>query len=1301
LLQDREGFLWVGTKNGLNRYDGHGFEWFTAKVASDDALANDWVTDLIELGDFILIATHSAELSFFHKPTRRFYTLSLKDHLAQPEVDVVARLLLDEQGDIWVNTRPTQTLLRLRLPAQFSTSFPSEDSLLSQIQIQSILNGTQWIAAIDSNRLAIRQAGEVKILDKRKLQVVEAAPTSIWGKLTKEAGFNAQPGLVQDKTHLLVKRKDVWYDYQAAFLIGFAFYDAAQDQLWVQDQRTLTTYLYRLGDLPPANLLDYDSAAVILGGEKRGIVRAISDKNSILWLGTNGYGLQKVPPRSLAIEQYLTGQSIYDYPYTVAGGEILLNQLRGRLYYEAGRSGRLSEIYNYLTPLDYGKTFKIVHWEEEKHWLAKVQTEGTDTEGYVHSLDLLLLDQQGLKLHHQVVETDTTEHLVFNLAMGNDQKTLLVILQNKWVVLDIASGDQQSYRTTFPINPRFQWYNAVQTTNGDWWMGTNLGMVHASLNDEQSPITMLNTQNSGLLHNDCASLLIHPDNGNQLWIGTKGGGLHHLDIENSMWTYVNTSTGLPNDVIYAVLADEEHQLWMSSNQGLINYDSPSGAIRQFTREDGLQSNEFNTFAYSQASDGRMYFGGVNGLNSFYPADLAERDQAVEARITSLAINNQAVLPTNESQLLGQDIILSKEIKLDYAQNNIQLAFAAMDFTAPEKTRFQYYLQGLERPWEHETKDQRATYLNVPSGRYTFQLKATNADGIWSTTITSLDIVIYPPWYRTWWAYLLYLALTLLLLSWYLRQQQKRLELRHRIAMEQREAERLREAESFRTRLYNNLTHEFRTPLTVILGVADQLKKGLENQQLHPKLSLLRRNANNLLELVNQQLNLAKKQQQTQALEVVHDDFGQYLRLLLEDFQPIAQERNISLVLKGASEPLLINYDPEKMRQIVANLVSNALKYTDAGGAVSVSIATIANNQLELVVKDTGKGIAPAELPFVFDRFYQSAATTDTAHSSGLGLSVVKESVELLGGTITAESQVEKGSTFKVQLPVLQDRLVSTPSQNKHHPLPSITKQTLAEPQDRTRPLLLLIEDHADVMTFLQSCFEDTYDLTFAYDGSAGITQALEHIPDLIISDVMMPHKSGYELCEALKLDQRTSHIPIILLTAKVDAVSRITGFRRGADAYIGKPFQQEELLLQVHNLLQLRRSWQLRYQSLEATPTTTDDELLQQEDTFILKVKAIVEAHLEDEEFDTQKLCREVGMSRSQLHLKLKALTGKSTSLFVRSIRLHEAKRLLRHSEMNITEVAYAVGFSHRSYFSRAFSEEFGLSPKQYKERGG
>jgi signal transduction histidine kinase/DNA-binding response OmpR family regulator len=645
-------------------------------------------------------------------------------------------------------------------------------------------------------------------------------------------------------------------------------------------------------------------------------------------------------------------------------------------------------------------------------------------------------------------------------------------------------------------------------------------------------------------------------------------------------------------------------------------------------------------------------------------------------------------------------------KLTYRQNFLNISFSALEFTNPAQNQYRYQLirkqlfgSGDDNKWIDLREKSTVSLADLPPGHYTFKVQGSNNDGNWSESPAIFEFVIQPPLWATWWAYLLYLlgALAIVVQVYRSKLSQK---------LQVQEARRLRELDEFKNRFFTNISHEFRTPLTVILGTTEQLGELKEVSEVKEKAGLIRRSSQNLLRLINQLLDLAKLESSNLKLNYVQGDVLPYLRYIAESLHSLANAQNVMLRVESPDKEIVMDYDPERLLQIVYNLLSNAIKFTPSGGQVIVE-AALETNRFILSVSDNGAGIPAADLPHIFDRFYQ-AKNLEKAKTggTGIGLALTRELVQLLEGSITVQSEEAKGTIFSISLPVHRQATVAA------NPVPAEREGTAGKLDDTRAenkaelPTLLLVEDNPDVVEFLTACLKQQYNLEFAFNGRAGIEKAIETIPDIVVSDVMMPEKDGFEVCQTLKGDERTSHIPLVLLTAKAGVENRIAGLKHGADAYLAKPFHREELLATLENLLELRRKLQARFRNMdwEQQKQPEPEQPLSpaahpgMEDVFLQKVILQLEKHLDNADFSVPELALKMGLSQSQLYRKIKALTDLSTAAFIRRYRLHKGRQLLETTELTMAEIAYQVGFTTPNYFSDAFFEAFGVRPNAMRK---
>ena len=772
----------------------------------------------------------------------------------------------------------------------------------------------------------------------------------------------------------------------------------------------------------------------------------------------------------------------------------------------------------------------------------------------------------------------------------------------------------------------------------------------------------------------------------KIWIGVRNG-LVIIDAISKTYVHLTQQSGLPVKEVRSIIPDLQGTIWFSGDHKICKFDGKGYYCYEGT--EGIEA--FHYWSATLGRDGRVTFAGSNGFYSFLPNSVRFSEDTIKPKVflTNVELNY-------EQAHFDQAYELVKNIEVAHHQNDIRFEFSAPHFLKSDQLKFRYRLSPQKREWIETNSDKRlATYTNLAPGHYTFEVQASHSSGLWPSEKTGLSVglIIHPPWYKTWWALAIWMgSLVGCLFIFY------RFQLNRRLT--EAEAYRLRELDQMKTRLYTNITHEFRTPLTLIQGAADNIIRNPKEWAIKG-VRMIKRNNQMLLNLVNQMLELAKLESGSSSVHYVQEDIVPFLKYCVESFYSWAQSKDIHLHFFTEVESLVMNYDKEKTQHILYNLLSNAIKFTPNGGTVIMEISAL-KEQLKLMIRDTGIGIPKDQLDRIFDRFYQvNIKPTQTNTGTGIGLALTKELVSLLDGTIEVKSKINEGTIFYLSFPINQYKVNETaivrpenlliPSEGTELEFPNASV-----PINDQLPLALIVEDNADVVHYIVSCVKDKFRYEVARNGQEGIDHAIVSIPDIIVSDVMMPEKDGYQLCHTLKNDVRTSHIPIILLTAKADTTSRLLGFQQGADAYLNKPFNVKELQIRLNALLEVRQKLQ-QYYTNPANNQPAAKERYNLEDEFIRKVRDLIEANISDADYGLLQLCRAVGISRSQLFRKLKALTGKSTSAFIRSIRLQKAKELLLNTELNVSEIAYDVGFSSPAYFSKAFSEEFGNTPSKIR----
>ncbi len=1331
MAQDEDGFLWFTTSNGLNRYDGYEFKVFRNDPYDSLSIGDNGLFSVAACGEFLWLMPSALQFNIFHRATQRAFPVPIDLSQLQEFLKVVP----EKKNAVWllIKMNDDQKLFQLRWRQDFMAQVKKGVPLKKLFQWQEIASGVQDMALSEDEQ-------QLWILGKDKLTVRELStgatrpiplPPDMKNLQWERNQLLGNVSIVPDMAgaawlyaHNQLARYDgqQWKVFPFQFAVnGLLHADRKGRLIWLRaDKMVYGFQMERMPDAPTVQDADYS----LLVPEQA--ICGLTDRDGNLWLGTNTWGLRKFSPRRSIFKNYFAGHSYYAAPIFDHRGHAWLGE-PGRGTMSGGvmnlSNGEFTTFSKLGLFVQSNEALRIVKGENDRMWIATGN--GWNLPG--GKIDPVLIEYSLKDGPINIIPFPASFYSPVRFEMIY-QAPGQIWLANHYQLMrfDIATRTFSIFEMPQPPKGLSGIFAFVKTPDGAWWAGTPNGLWKAQPNEKGNfTFSMLRTNpadRNSLPGNVVKSLLPDPEHPNLLWIGTSDNGMTCLDISQNRFTHYNTENGLPDNTVYGIVPEpvtgkqKSRAFWISTNRGLARFNPQNANFQYFFKSDGLQENEFNTYAHGATPSGELIFGGINGFTIFNPADISVSGRLPLVRITNLRINGKTIGPRSPDDILSQDISLTQRITLQYRQNSLQLSFAADDYTNPGRNQFAFYLEGAETEWAHRGFEHSAQYLNLAPGRYVFHVKAANSDGIWNETPVSLIIVISPPWYLTGWAYGLYaLLLAGAGYAFY------RVQLRRKL--ERAEADRLKEMDEFKSRFFTNISHEFRTPLTVILGVTEQLNTEVA-PALQSKTNLVHRSGKNLLRLVNQILDLAKLESNTLKINYVQGDVQTYLRYITESLHSLANAQNVMLRVERKEAEIVMDYDPERLLQIVHNLLSNAIKFTPSGGRVTIHTAlrnTEGTEHLELRVSDTGVGIPPEDLPHLFDRFFQARNQEfATSGGTGIGLSLTKELVKAMGGRISVQSEVGKGSTFIVELPVRKDseRLAVGSEQlavgsrqlavggeqlavGGGHVLREVSDSPLTPHSSplAPHPSLLIIEDNPDVVEYLRACLESEYQLEYAYNGRAGIEKALEIIPDIVISDVMMPEKNGFEVCETLKYDERTSHIPIVLLTAKATVEDRISGLQRGADAYMAKPFHRNELMAVLGNLIELRQKLQQRYASAQAALPPAPDAGVQMEDAFLLRFRHIVEARLDDSSLTGEDVCRRLGMSYSVVYRKLSALTGRSLNVYIRLIRLQKAAELLSDLSLSVSEIAYQTGFNDPKFFSRVFAEEFKATPTEFRKK--
>jgi signal transduction histidine kinase/ligand-binding sensor domain-containing protein/DNA-binding response OmpR family regulator len=1049
------------------------------------------------------------------------------------------------------------------------------------------------------------------------------------------------------------------------------------------------------------------------------ITSLYKSRNGLIWIGTAGMGIDIYDPRSNRFPTF-TGIDLLPHLSSFSIREILEDQ-RGNIWIVTNQLYRwnrdqqtLKNVNDLFIPDGFPTNYIVEIWELTEApdgilWAAATQgLIGFDPN----------TDQVSFFEYSEDNANGLPQREVYGVSVDSDGKIWVMTENYLSQLVDADAGIFKNYRHNPNESIREQIRPVlVEEKSGNFWIGTSSGLFYFDRIAESFQKFEHNpTDPNSLSHNLVKSILPDPENPDQfLWIGTSSG-LNKLDIQSKEFTHYTTAEGLPNNVIYAILPDNSGHLWVSTNRGLSKFHPDEMNFRNYDVHDGLQSNEFNTGAYFRSSSGELFFGGISGLNYFYPERVNDNLNPPEIAITGFEIDGDEVTFQESEGILDAPLPSVQNIEVSHNDEVLAFQFAAMDFSAPEKNQYAYKLDGLSENWVESGNYASAVFTNIPHGEYTLRIKASNNDGIWNEAGIGIGLTVTPPWWQTWWAYFIYLVMFLGAGYSLRRYELNRYNLENQLELERVQTESLRKLDHLKSEFFANISHEFRTPLTLILGQVENVLTSDIDRKDKRKLEMATKNANRLLTLINQLLDLSKLEAGKMKMNTEQHNIVSFLKSLLNSFETLAESKEINLVFKSDSEWIPVMFDSEKLERVFLNLITNAFKFTDAGGEIGIEVKCISGEKVEIRVKDTGVGIPEDHIKNIFDRFYQAdSSSTRPYEGTGIGLALVNEFVKLHNGQIDVQSRYSKdhentqtGTEFIIHLPighVVEDQTQADENYLvSHFDVEGEIQKSISHqvdlnllPSNLNKEILLIVEDNAEVREFIREQLDENYRVLEAENGVKGLELSKKEIPDLIISDLMMPEMDGYDFCKYIRKDEKTSHIPVIMLTAKAGLENKLKGLETGIDAYLTKPFKVKELQVRVRKLIQQRQRLrdQFSKSGLISTSNVTDDSI---EKIFLEKAISIVESNFHNEQFKVHHLAGKLNMSSSQLNRKLRALVDQSAVQFIIAVRLQHAARLLKQKNKTIAEISYEVGYNDQAYFTRVFKKQFGVSPSEFRK---
>lgn len=1282
ITEDQEGFLWVGTSNGLNRIDLNTNEIKRYNLETNGLVANSISTVYTDRSGCLWVGTWEG-LNRYNREGDHFEYIPIED---DTERAMIVTLLEDSSGRFWIGTRNKGLLLcdhQMNLISQFTSE--SKNMPLNNNNITSIYEDDKkqiWVGCKNSG------------LNKINLRDNEVTS---YTNLNSGLSNNSVRCIIEWQGKLLIGTFDGIFDLDKATerIVKVAGYDDINKSLshysvycfCVDRDETLWVGTFAGG----VNYLNKFTNRFVLHKPQEelnirtGIYGAITyESPEDLWIATEGYGLLNYNKRTNESHYYLIDPSVrFAFNTNIIksvfyeDGYVWCGTTKGEIYKFNIKTKKFSLYHQY--PIEYS-IYSIIRDHNDVLWVGGASTE--------FGLTCFVNDSLVTTFYNNVDEP--------------------IYFSNVRCILEEEDG-------VFLLGSTAEGLLRFDTHKKQLTKYSN----EASVEKYRIP-------------NNYISAIVRTKSG-EIWVSTYGGGIFQLDESKAIRRIMTVREGLLDNNICTLVESSDQRLWMSTVNGLIMFDPAKDEVRNYHRHNGIDIREFTLHSGIALPDGSLCFAGSNGFVTFHVEAMDKNNNIPPVVLEQLSVNNHPVKVGDESAILNKVLDGMETIRLAYNENNFSITYQALNYIYATQNQYAYKLEGYDTDWNYVGERNSAFYTNLSPGKYIFHIKASNNDGVWNEEGRSLAIVVQPPLWRTWYAYLFYVIALAAIIYGILYYVNIKRNLEAGLKMKQLEKQKQEEFHQAKIRLFTNFSHELRTPLMLIITPFEELVKRVDiPAELHDKLSIIYKNAQKLLLLVNQLMDLHKNQAGSMDLKVSEGDICEYIKEIYYAFNQIALTNEVKFTLNCTPKTINGWFDKSLLEKVVFNLLSNAFKYTASGESVLMEVSEVTLKELDpkqtdglykdenihyviLKVKDSGKGIEEGEADKIFTPFYQIPETSGINLSgTGIGLSLVYTIVQLHRGVIYVDHTETKGACFVVILPV--SRSAFSEEQIESREIDKIAEITNTEdisvslpvPENKDQPKykILLVEDDKDVRDYLKKSLETEYIVIEAADGVRAYEKVVQDFPDLVLSDIMMPKRDGLELCTMIKNDICIGHIPVILMTARSMVVHIKEGFQAGADDYIVKPFNMDVLQTRIRSLLASREQLKKLY-GKRFSPDVMGIEVKSADERFSQKLFDVIEKNISNEKLDVELLCTEIGISRANLYRKLKSITELSPMELIRNKRLEMAAKLLKESEMNVSEIASHLGFNSHSYFSNSFKTFYGCTPTEFvqiknnQEQGG
>ncbi|GAA4271206.1 two-component regulator propeller domain-containing protein [Aquimarina gracilis] len=1332
IIQDHYGFVWIGTNGaGIHRYDG--IEYISYPNTSKDALSINSrmiFCTYLDKNNRLWVGTESG-LSLYDREQDQFKSVRLRPDTSSFDTHMaVSSITEDKEGNLFVGVFE-KGLFKLNVEERVAHHIPN---IGFSTRLKSGILNINDLKTDSNGKIYVGTNVGLKEYDP----VTQTLRPSIF--LSQNGSQTIQEPI---QSLLITKNNDIW--------IG-----------------TLSSGLYKV------NRTEEESTQIIhVPLTTKRILSLITVPDETILCGTENDGLFHVSNEGIVLKNYLFDKKDKNSIRSNSIWSLFLDQ-NERIwmgYYNSGTGvyDKLYDKFNHIeslpsksNSLETSSVTGIVQDQSNKLWISMdgggidiydpktlefkhINTKSTDISGLTsNDIQTIFVDSKeniwvgswnsGIFL----LKKGTQRFINFNTSNTSGELSSNSVLSfaedasgKIWIGTfygGLLSYDYENNQILHHDTKEFVQQNIHKSSirkvlvdhNNNVWVGSTTGLFKVNIHDQNKyTIVSMRQKMSSRYQNSLNAnhiLSIYESSNNTLWIGTRGAGLCRYDQSKNKFTWYNEQYGINEENVSSIIESSDGNIWISGNEGIHKIDLSENNSVHYSINDGLLSNDFNFNAVYKDEEGNLYFGSYKGIDYFDPKNIKINSSKPHLYLTGFKLFNKKVSTDDKNSPLQKVISETDSISLTHKQSVFTIEYTGINYTRPEKNQYAYYLEGLEKSWNYVGNTRSATYTNLDYGNYTFRVKAANNDGVWSDESLNLKITILPPWWKTNWAMFSYILL--FFLGIYLLNKVTKERIKEKQLIKYEREQRLKEEELHKKKLqfFTNISHEFRTPLTLIINpLIDIIKSKTYNlpEEVKEKHFIIYKNTNRLSRLINELMDFRKLEINKLKVKAQEINIVDFVKEIVSYFSEEALNKKINLKVECDTENLIAWVDKSMIEKIIFNLLSNAFKVTPEKGEIEVRISTNAfvevynetiQNSFEIQVRDTGPGLEKEQLSKIFERFYQVNNLNKWYYGgTGIGLEVVRSFVELHKGSVEVDSEINKGTVFKIVLPLGKSHFgtdeIFTDSENRDTVikeklvLPSNTRKKIVD-EDSKKHRLLIVEDNTELRNYLEHELRDNYKIFTATNGNEGLKQAKKEMPDIIITDVIMPEMNGFDFCSKIKTDIQTSHIPLLMLTAKTMHEDRLIGIESGADAYMSKPFDLRVLKSRLAQLLSSRQVLFNKYFSA-ISDTEINENTTSLDKEFIEKVLKYINESLSDPDLSVEILASQLHLSRSQFYRKIKTLTGQTANQFLRNIRLQRAKQILEKGYDNISDVCYQVGFSSPSYFTKCFKNHFGVLPTE------